>query len=170
MKQTIKWAMIALALCALVIITERFIKDEVNKNIHEDIKTEMLQVQAKAKIILENYHVDNENGLEGEKMEDTSLEEKFKISNISNYYKWTKETLGNIGLTDTLLKTDEYYLVNYEIEDVVYVTKNGDEYYKLSEIKKSDEQKENWEEENHTTKIEEGENDKDEGEGTGENK
>ena len=92
----------------------------------------MLQIQAKAKLELEKYHLNKENGLKGEKIENA----EFEITEEGNFYKWTKETLEEIGLMQTLIKEDEYYLINYDSEEVIYVTKN--EKIKLSEIDKEE--------------------------------
>ena len=133
------WIIGVILLAIVIVIAIHFMQEEINKNQQEDIKTEMLQVQAKAKIVLEKYNVDNNNGLKGQKMEDKTLQEKYGIEQIENYYKWTKEILAELGLQETLLQEGEYYLVNYDTEEVIYSqgykAENGEIYYKLSEIK-----------------------------------
>ncbi len=133
------WIIGVILLAIVIVIAIHFMQEEINKNQQEDIKTEMLQVQAKAKIVLEKYNVDNNNGLKGQKMEDKTLQEKYGIEQIENYYKWTKEILAELGLQETILQEGEYYLVNYDTEEVIYSqgykAENGEIYYKLSEIK-----------------------------------
>ena len=133
------WIIGVILLAIVIVIAIHFMQEEINKNQQEDIKTEMLQVQAKAKIVLEKYNVDNNNGLKGQKMEDKTLQEKYGIEQIENYYKWTKEILAELGLQETILQEGEYYLVNYDTEEVIYSqgykAENGEIYYKVSEIK-----------------------------------
>lgn len=133
------WILGVIVLAIIITSAIQYLVEEVDKKTGEDIKTEMLQVQAKAKIVLEKYHVDKNNGLKGEKQEDISLEEIYGISNIGDYYKWNVDTLKEVGLQETILKEDGYYLVNYDTEEIVYSkgykTKEGSVYYKLSDIK-----------------------------------
>ena len=139
MKSIIKWIFLVAIFATIIVLGARTAKEEINKTEQEDEKTEMLIVQGKAKIVFENYHVNNDNGLKGEKMEDTSLEEKYGISDIGNFYKWDKNTLIEQGVVEPILKEGEYYLVNYETEEVVYsegyIAEDGSVYYKLSDIK-----------------------------------
>lgn len=139
MKNFFKWSLIVVVLVIVVIAAIHFAEGEFDKNAKEDVKTEMLQVQAKSKIVLEKYHVDKENGLKGEKMEDASLEEQFNITDISKFYKWTKDTLQEEGIKEPVINENEYYLINYDTEEVVYSAgykaEDGNIYYKLSDIK-----------------------------------
>lgn len=129
---------VAILVLAIVFATN-YVQKEAKQRNSEDIKTEMLQVQAKAKVVLEKYHVDKNNGLKGEKMEDISLESLYNITNIGDYYKWNTDTLKEVGFIETVLKEGDYYLVNYELEEVIYSigykAEDGNTYYKLSEIK-----------------------------------
>lgn len=138
-KSIIIWIIGIIILTFIAIFAFDFFEKGLNIKKQEDIKTEMLQVQAKSKIILERYHVDNNNALKGEKVEDTSLEEKFGIDNIQNYYKWTKDVLIEVGLNNIILEDNEYYLINYDLEEVIYSngykTEDGNIFYKLSDIK-----------------------------------
>lgn len=131
---------LGVAILALVIVfATNYVQKEAKQRNSEDIKTEMLQVQAKAKVVLEKYHVDKNNGLKGEKMEDISLESLYNITNIGDYYKWDTDILNEVGFIETVLKEGDYYLVNYELEEVIYSlgykAEDGNTYYKLSEIK-----------------------------------
>lgn len=138
-KSAIIWILGIVILIIGIVYAVQFLGGEVEKENQKTIKTEMLQVQAKAKIILEQHHVDNQKELKGEKMEDTSLEETFGITEISKYYKWNPDTLKEVGIKDVKLKEGEYYLVNYDTEEVIYFKgyqeEEGKQYYKLSEIK-----------------------------------
>ena len=139
MRNFFKWTLSVIILTMLVILAIHFVEGQVDKNVQEDIKTEMLQVQAKSKIVLEKHHVDSNNALIGEKMDDSLIEEKYNITDIANYYKWTKEVLQEQGIKDSVINENDYYLINYETGEVVYSegykTEDGNVYYKLSEIK-----------------------------------
>lgn len=133
------WILGVAILVLVIVFATNYVQKEAKQRNSEDIKTEMLQVQAKAKVVLEKYHVDKNNGLKGEKMEDISLESLYNITNIGDYYKWNKDTLKEVGFIETVLKEGDYYLVNYELEEVIYSigykAEDGNTYYKLSEIK-----------------------------------
>lgn len=133
------WILGVILLIAIIVFAVNLLQNGLEQKNVEDIKTEMLKIQAKAKVVLEMYHVDNKNTLKGEKMSDASLEGVFGITEIANYYKWTIDTLKEVGIQNTLLQNDDYYLVNYDNEEVVYslgyIAENGNVYYKLSDIK-----------------------------------
>ena len=142
MRSIIKWLFLVIIFVVIITLGAKSAKEEILKTEQEDAKTEMLIVQGKAKIVFENYHVNNENGLKGEKMEDASLEEKYGITEIANFYKWSEEMLKEIGIANPVLKGDEYYLVNYDTGEVVYsagyMAEDGIVYYKLSDIKNAE--------------------------------
>ncbi len=164
MKSIIKWIFFAAIFITITVICFNFAKEEKFKTEQDDIKTEMLQVQGKAKITYENYHVNNENALKGQKMEDTTYEQLYGISEISNYYKWDLDTLKEVGITDPILEEGEFYLINYDEEEVVYSkgynAEDGNTYYKLSDIKNIGkvEETENQEVEEEVPNDGEGEN------------
>jgi len=125
-------------LTAIIIFGVQFMQKQVHEKQWENVKTDMLQIQAKAKIVFEKYHVDEANGLAGEKIEDLSEIKQFGIEEDKTYYKWTKETLEQNGLSE--VEADEnHYIINYETEEVIYSkgykSNDGNTYYKLSEIK-----------------------------------
>lgn len=120
---------------------------QVNK---ETICTDMLLIQAKAKVLNEkaNFNKD-ETMLAGQKLSEVTgnteidtLKTNGIISesdaNYSKYYVWNKQTveeqqLGLEGFEDT-----QIYIVNYATEEVIYPQgyehTDGNTYYKLSEI------------------------------------
>lgn len=146
MRNFIKYGLITLAITAAIIVAINFIKIDYKALTNEDIETEMLQIQAKAKVEFEKYHVDKENGLKGEKIDNS----EYGIDEEGSFYKWTKDTLDEVGQTQSILKEGEYYLINYDTEEVIYSAgvKLEDEnvYYKLSEIEKYKKSKEEQEE------------------------
>ena len=137
---SIIWLIPLIAILTVIIIFGvQFVQKLVHEKEWENVKTDMLQIQAKAKIVFEKYHVDNANGLAGEKIEEISTIEQFGIEQDKTYYKWTKETLEQNGLAEVKLEQEDYYIINYDTEEVIYSkgyqTKDGNIYYKLSEIK-----------------------------------
>ena len=78
----------------------------------EDIKTEMLSIKARAKIIVDEYNYEDIEELPG--VEATEQE----LTNLGldgdNYYVWDKETLEEQGLN----KIDENaYMIHYNLDD-----------------------------------------------------
>lgn len=140
MKNFIKYSIIVVILVLMVIGAVKFIKNDYRNYTKEDIKTDMLQVRAKARLEFEKYHVNNENGLIGEKIDNA----EYGISEEGNFFKWTKDTLSKLGLSENLLKDDEYYIVNYDTEEVIYsagvVWEDGNTLFRLSEIEKAEEE------------------------------
>ena len=128
----------------------------------QDLRTNLLLIQAKAKTYTENVNVETAN-LDTEKEEDstkiaevkdqklkgTALEncdEKIKnaakqagIEDTTDYYYLSQEDLNDMGISIEV-KEDTYYLVKYNFEDTEVVYTKGYEYkdkiyYKLSEMK-----------------------------------
>lgn len=126
-------------LIVIILFGIQFVSNLIYEGKWENIKTDMLKIQAKAKLIFENYHLNNANGLLGEKIEDITTIQNFGVSDGENYYKWTKDTMSNTGLSESTLKDEEYYLINYDTEEVIYSagfkTKEDEVFYKLSDIK-----------------------------------
>ena len=76
---SIIWLIPLLAiLTAIIIFGVQFAHNIAHEKEWENVKTDLLQIQAKAKIIYEKYHVDEANGLAGEKIEDLSEIEQFR--------------------------------------------------------------------------------------------
>ena len=152
MKHFIKYSLAVIFIIIIIVAAVHIIRNAYKTYTNEEIETEMLQVRAKAQLEFEKYHVDNENGLKGEKIENS----EYGIEEEGNFFKWTKETLTELGLEQNLLKDGEYYIVNYDTEEVIYSTgikdEDGKEYHKLSEIEELLEKKDDIE--NNETKIE----------------
>lgn len=116
-----------------------------------DIKSNMLQIQAKAKVIKENNDKENSNKNDSEKTEnfvgtklsdfnqDDEIIKKFKELNLINEEDYDKNFVLNnddiekMNLQDVKNEQDSYYIVNYETEEV-YITKGLDGKYKLSDM------------------------------------
>ena len=138
-KSLIKFIVIIAILMGIILWGIQIIVKETDKKELETIHTNMLQVQAKAKVVFEKYHVDNANGLKGRKIENNSELESFGINDDGNYYVWDKEVLNDVGLIENPLGENDFYIINYDSEEVLfskgYQTKDGQIYFKLTDIK-----------------------------------
>lgn len=144
-----------LILCGLIIMLVFIGKNIANKGMDmisnvdsHDISTSMLLAQAKEKSLSEKAILNNDTSVYvGEAFKDSIIPEiqEFKEKNIikqddpnyDKYYVWSQETLDNLGVNVKLAES-EYYIVNYESNDVITtkgVTDDGQIYYKLSDIK-----------------------------------
>lgn len=158
---------LALIVAIIIIIAiattiTKLAKESFEKTNFQDLRTNLLLIEGKAKTYTENVSVETAN-LDEQKQEDntkisevkdqklkgTALEncdEKIKkaakdagIEDTKDYYYLSQEALNSMGI-QIEVKEGTYYLVKYNFEDteVVY-TKGfkyeGKTYYKLSEMK-----------------------------------
>lgn len=151
--RTVVMLLIIIALCGIAYLgirnnngVELFAKTNM-----EDLNTDLLQVQAKVKVINEQSVVKNDEGLlKGEKLKDSQNEEVISIlnnlkekeiikedeENFDKYYVWNKALLEELGLTN--VKSD-ILVVNYATSEVILpdgiqLEENGDTLYKFSDI------------------------------------
>lgn len=120
----------------------------------QNLNTNMLLIQSKAKIIYEHHAFNNQEELLGQNV--SSIENNEKIENLktlgileaneteeaqnayADYYVWDQTILNDekVGLNDIKLKND-FYIVNYAAEEVIYSDgfkySDGQTYYKLSQ-------------------------------------
>ena len=128
----------------IIILAVRFINLQYMNEEIETIKTNMLLVQGKAKIILEEKNA-LKSELKGinasEKREDENIKKILEANvieedNIKDWYLFNEETLNEIGL-DFVYTEEGVYIVNYLKQDVIYLLgANSDEktIYKLSDL------------------------------------
>ena len=116
----------------------------------ETIGTDLLLVQAKAKVIAEKASFnDDEALLKGQQLNEItendsidSLKENGIISeeetHYDKYYVWNKQTIEELDLGITEMEDTDFFIVNYETEEVIYPIgydhTDGNTYYKLTEI------------------------------------
>ena len=151
--RTVVILLIIIALCCIAYLgirnnngVELFAKTNI-----EDLNTDLLQVQAKVKVINEQSVVNDDEGLlKGEKLKDSQNEEVISIlnnlkekeiikedeENFDKYYVWNKALLEELGLTN--VKSD-ILVVNYATSEVILpdgiqLEENGDTLYKFSDI------------------------------------
>lgn len=101
----------------------------------EDIKTDMLSIKTKAKIIAEQYNFKDIENLVGSQITDEDAT-KLGIENSENIRKWSSSDLNSQGLSTI---EGDTYIVNYNLEDTnsceVYYLKGYQGKYSLTELK-----------------------------------
>ena len=150
---------IIISISILIITVYKKVAEETNL---QDLRTNLLLIQGKAKTYTENVSVETANLDETKTEDNTKIEavkvqklkgmvlencaenikneaKKAGIQNTKDYYYLSQEDLNSMGI-NIQVEDNEYYLVKYNFEDteVVY-TKGykykGNTYYKLSEMK-----------------------------------
>ena len=115
----------------------------------ETIKTNMLLIEAKTKIVAEKMKMkEKDTSYVGRKIEERDMEdikalqEKGMIDTEEKeniYYILEKSHLEELGLT-TIKLEEGYYIVEYNTNEIIYSKgvedKNGNKLYKLTEIEK----------------------------------
>ena len=125
--------LVALVIMAVLIIiiatvTVRISKELIETANFENVKTNLLLIQSKCKILAEKRAI-------GEIEEDGLIGTKQYYGDYIDWYVLSREDLESIGIKE-ISNSDEYY-VNYTNDDVSYsngITYNGTVYYKLSEM------------------------------------
>lgn len=143
---------LVIIILVLILVAVRFVELQYKNEESETIKTNMLAIQGKAKIIAEEEKALKKE-LAGIKISDKKEEENIKklleqqnitIDENSKYYVLDKENLKEIGLGSIELESDQYYIVNYDNLEILYTkgVQIGDNVlYKLSDFNKLNEEK-----------------------------
>ena len=143
---------LVIIIVVLILVAVRFVELQYKNEESETIKTNMLAIQGKAKIIAEEEKALKKE-LAGIKISDKKEEENIKklleqqnitIDENSKYYVLDKENLKEIGLGNIELESDQYYIVNYDNLEILYTkgVQIGDNIlYKLSDFNKLNEEK-----------------------------
>ena len=159
----IKLILTIILIIAIIFGGTILVKKLLSENNEKDIKTDLLYIQAKCKVIYDKHIINSEEQLIGEKIteypENETIDEIIK-STESEWYKLKQEDLESIG--EGHLKEEEGYIVNYETEEVIYVSgisHDEEVVYKLSDILK---EKEQGQESNEVTTNEEQEDNEEE--------
>ena len=144
---------LVIIILVLILVAVRFVELQYKNEESETIKTNMLAIQGKEKIIAEEEKALKKE-LAGIKISDKKEEENIKklleqqnitIDENSKYYVLDKENLKEIGLGNIELESDQYYIVNYDNLEILYTkgVQIGDTVlYKLSDFNKLNEEKE----------------------------
>ena len=143
---------LVIIILVLILVAVHFVELQYKNEESETIKTNMLAIQGKAKIIAEEEKALKKE-LAGIKISDKKEEENIKklleqqnitIDENSKYYVLDKENLKEIGLGNIELESDQYYIVNYDNLEILYTkgVQIGDNIlYKLSDFNKLNEEK-----------------------------
>lgn len=143
---------LVIIILVLILVAVRFVELQYKNEESETIKTNMLAIQGKAKIIAAEEKALKKE-LAGIKISDKKEEENIKklleqqnitIDENSKYYVLDKENLKEIGLGNIELESDQYYIVNYDNLEILYTkgVQIGDNIlYKLSDFNKLNEEK-----------------------------
>lgn len=138
-----------------------FTRMQVDKEKAEDIKTNMLLVQAKVKTISGNYILeDDEDILIGTKLSEIKEEQPIKEflekelfdpdEKNKKYYVLNQQNLDELELNKVILEENSYYIVEYTSSEVYYtkgyLDENGEVHYKVNGQTEETEPEENSEE------------------------
>ncbi len=142
-------AVFVVVIAALVFAVVYYFRIEYAKSSLEDLKTDILLVQAKVKTISGEYTLQKKDEvLKGTKI--AEMKDDPAISNLieseeiniedkeKKYYVLNKENLNELKLENVMLEENNYYVVEYNTYEVYYtkgfVYSDGETYYKLTEI------------------------------------
>ena len=125
-----------------------FVRIQADKEQTEDIKTNMLLVQAKVKKLSGDYILEEkEEVLVGTKLSEMQEEQPIKdflekeLFDIDEkdkkYYVLNQQNLNDMGLNNVVLEENAYYIVEYTSSEVYYTNgyldENGNLHYSVSE-------------------------------------
>ena len=143
-------AILVVVITALVFAIVYYARMQYAKEYLEDIKTDMLLVQAKVKTIQGEYTLEKkkEEVLKGTKIADMQENEAIKQflenENIDisqkdkKYYVLSEKDLEELDLKQVTLEENTYYIVEYTTNEVYYTKgftySDGNTYYELTEI------------------------------------
>lgn len=118
----------------LVGVTIHFSTDAIDKANLEDIKTDMISIKTRAKIVAEQYNFKDIDTLVGSAITDEEAQ-KLGLTNNENIRKWSSSDLSsqNLGAIE-----GNIYVVSYDLDDPnnceVYYLEGYEGKYSLSEL------------------------------------
>lgn len=125
----------------------KFFNKEYNSEEYETIKTDMLLIQGQTEVLSQKVEIEDDDAeYIGTKLKEKEVDDNIqnlidkKIidldSDDSNYYCLDNSNLVELGLN---IKTDNYFIVDYKQNDVIYIDgiedSEGNIVYKLSDMK-----------------------------------
>ena len=133
---TIVALVIAVVLMIILVgVAVNYGTDSINKANLEDIKTDMISIKTRAKIIADHYNIKDIENLVGSVITDEEAQ-KLGITNSEQLRKWSSSDLSNQGLTT--IEGDKY-IVKYDLENPnnseVYYLEGYEGKYSLTELK-----------------------------------
>lgn len=148
LKAYLKTLLVILVIAMIICAVGYFLKNEYDDEQLKTIKTDMLLIEAKTKIIAEKVKI-KEKGTTyigkkieaGEEIEEIKKLHNEGIINLENkksdYYILEKQHLEELGLS-TIKIEEGYYIVEYNSNEIIYTKgvqdKSGNRLYKLSDI------------------------------------
>lgn len=148
LKTYIKTLFIIVMIAAIIAGIIYFMKNGYDDEQFETVKTNMLLIEGKTKVVAEKVRIQEKDAsYVGKKIEEMTdnieikdLQEKEIIdlgSEENNYYVLEKENLEQLGLT-TIELNEGFYIVEYNSNEIIYSKgakdSNGNIVYKLSEF------------------------------------
>ena len=125
----LKLIVIVLVVIIIGIVAFFYFRNSLNEQSLQTLSTEMLQIQAKIKIINERNKVNNTEEYIGEE----ATEEEIQKINIENSEKVKILTLDNLKeLELTEIQEDKKFIVNYENEEVYYIPGENEQWLPLT--------------------------------------
>ena len=122
----------------LVGVTVKVGTKEISKAKLEDIKTEMISIKTRAKIVKDKYDFKDIDNLVGTKLSEAPdyNAEAIDIPDASkeNCYIWTQEDLNSQELSSIKVDKDKFYVVYYGDDIEIYYSKGVDGKYSLTEL------------------------------------
>ena len=143
----VKILIVLAVIATLIYFAVQFLGTKYNEAEFETVKTDMLLIQGKIEVISQKVDIEEKDAKYiGTAIKENENDEKIqnlinnKIIDIdskkSNYYCIDNENLNELGLED--VRIDDYYIVDYKKNDVIYVNgiqnESGDIVYKLSDM------------------------------------
>lgn len=125
----------------------KFFNKEYNSEEYKTIKTDMLLIQGQTEVLSQKVEIEDDDAeYIGTKLKEKEVDDNIqnlidkKIidldSDDSNYYCLDNSNLVELGLN---IKTDNYFIVDYKQNDVIYIDgiedSEGNIVYKLSDMK-----------------------------------
>ena len=161
-KKVVALIIAVIIIIAIAVTIGGIVKKAVQESSLQDLRTNMLLIQGKAKTYAENVNLETANlseekeedntkitEVKNQKLKGTALEncgenikaeaKKAGIEDTKDYYNLSEQDLKDMQL-NIKIKEGEYYLVKYNLEDTEVVYTKGYKYedktyYKLSELK-----------------------------------
>ena len=122
----------------LVGVTVKVGTKEISKAKLEDIKTEMISIKTRAKIVKDKYDFKDIDNLVGTKLSEATdyNTEAVVIPDGSkeNCYIWTQEDLNSQELSSIKVDKDKFYVVYYGDDIEIYYSKGVDGKYSLTDL------------------------------------
>lgn len=122
----------------LVGVTVKVGTKEISKAKLEDIKTEMISIKTRAKIVKDKYDFKDIDNLVGTKLSEATDYNAGAIDipdeSKENCYIWTQEDLNSQELSSIKVDKDKFYVVYYGDDIEIYYSKGVDGKYSLTEL------------------------------------